>query len=116
MTEEKPKTEINVEDLDRVLVIFKLKRLDAIKANLTGRIEKAEAATPEQKAELEEELKKVQETDSKGDDTIQKALDERINKLKQDLSVFDDKEGLENLKNLVNVIDVKQSHLKFFGC
>ena len=111
-----PKEQMNIEDLDRVLVLFKLKRLDAIRAQLLERVGKAEAATPEEKEAKTAELKQVQESDSKGDDVIQKALDERSEKLKQELSVFEDKENLENIKNIINVLDLKTQHLKFFGC
>ena len=115
-TVEGKKEQMNVEDLDRVLVMFKLRRLDAIRGQLVARIEQAEAATPEQKAEKEADLKKLQETDSKGDDIIQKAIDEKIEKIKQELTIFDDKENLENIRNIVNVLDIKIQHLKFFGC
>lgn len=111
MTENK----MSVEELDRLLVMYKLRRLDAIRVQLVGRIEKAEKATPEEKVAKEAELKEVQETDSKGDDVIQKALDEKIANIKQELTVFDDKENLESIKNIVNLCDVKIQHLKFFG-
>ena len=59
--------------------------------------------------------KKIKDTDSKGDDIIQKALDEKIERVKQELTIFDDKENVDNIKNIINVLDTKMQHLKFFG-
>lgn len=117
MTEpQQPKANnVTIEELDRALVAFKINRIDGIRTSLKERVAKAEAATDEAKVELEKELKTLQETDSKGDDTIQKALDEKIERLKKDLSVYEDKDNLENIKNIISITDVKIEHLRFFG-
>lgn len=110
------KEKMSIDELDRMIVIHKIQRLEGIQTALQSRVAAAEVATPEEKAEKETELKKVQETDSKGDDIIQKALDDRIERLKQELTVFEDKDNIENMKNILEVMTLKVQHLKFFGC
>jgi hypothetical protein len=107
---------MTIEELDRLLILYKLNRLDGIHNTLVERISKAEKATDEEKEELEKQLKEVKESDSRGDNVLQKALDEKLERIKQELTVFDDKINVENIKNIQNVVQVKLQHLKFFGC
>jgi hypothetical protein len=110
-----PKTSENmtVDDLDKVLIIHRLNRLDEIRKNLVKRIEELGELTVEKKDALDTALKEVQGTDSKGDDIVQKALDEKAEKVKKDIAVYEDH---DNLTNLIGVVDLKTQHLKFFGC
>tara|TARA_B110000908_G_scaffold53834_1_gene65608 strand:+ start:3381 stop:3740 length:360 start_codon:yes stop_codon:yes gene_type:complete len=110
-----PKTGENmtIDDLDKVLIIHKLNRLDAIRNDLVAKVEELGELTVEKKTALDTELKEAENADSKGDDIVQKALDETIERVKKELSVFEDH---DNLSNLVGVVEVKIQHLKFFGC
>ena len=110
-----PKTGENmtVDDLDKVLIIHKLNRLDAIRKDLAKRIEDLGELTEEKKTALDAELAEAQKADSKGDDVVQKSLDESIERIKKELEVYADH---DNISNLISVVEVKVQHLKFFGC
>jgi hypothetical protein len=110
-----PKTGENmtVDDLDKVLIIHRLNRLDEIRKSLAQKLAELGELTVEKKDSLDAELKEAEGVDSKGDDAAQKVLDEKLVRIKKDISVYEDH---DNISNLIGVVDVKVQHLKFFGC